>query len=116
MHSHWTNKVNAQSVADTTVYDNVHTTDVTNQKALAMIDEAAASGNQFFMMVAPGKTDSPVKSDNHFSRTNFSTVAPHLQSGKGTSSSIPPVPAGFAAQFVNEQAPRGANWNPDEPR
>ena len=58
LHSHWTDGVNAQSVADTTAYDGTHTTDVTNKKALDMIDEAASDGKQFFMMVAPGECQS----------------------------------------------------------
>jgi hypothetical protein len=56
LHSLWTNGVNAQSTADTTQYNGIHTTDVTSKKALDMIDEAANDGNQFFMMVAGGKS------------------------------------------------------------
>jgi hypothetical protein len=34
-----------------------HTTDVIQKKALDMLDDAASTGDQFFMMVAPGKQD-----------------------------------------------------------
>jgi hypothetical protein len=61
LHSLWTNGVNAQSTADTTQYNGVHTTDVTSKKALDMIDEAANDGNQFFMMVAGGKSTVSLK-------------------------------------------------------
>jgi hypothetical protein len=38
-----------------TPYDGTHTTHVTQEKALAMLDGAAATGEQFFMMVTPGE-------------------------------------------------------------
>lgn len=37
-----------------TGYKGVHTTDVTQEKAIELIDHASDSGNQFFMMIAPG--------------------------------------------------------------
>ena len=49
-HSHWTNGY-TDSI---TPFPGIHTTDVTQSKALAMIDHAADSKEQFFMMVAPG--------------------------------------------------------------
>lgn len=55
LQSRWTNKVNAQSLSDVTAFPGVHTTDVTTQKALAMIDAATAAGRQFFMMVTGGQ-------------------------------------------------------------
>lgn len=54
LNSEWTNDANAASSGDVTQYPNTHTTDVTNKKALDMIDEAASDGKQFFMMVAGG--------------------------------------------------------------
>lgn len=58
--SHWTDRVDAESLADVTPFKGIHTTDVTEQKALAMLDDAADRGGQFFMMVAPGKIDAYV--------------------------------------------------------
>lgn len=50
--SHWTD-----GYTDTiTAYDGIHTTDVTQEKALAVLDDAAATGEQFFMMVTPGES------------------------------------------------------------
>ena len=49
--SHWTNGY----TDDITGYKGIHTTDVTQTKALAMLDDAVKSKDQFFMMVAPGK-------------------------------------------------------------
>lgn len=46
--------MDADSDADITAFPGVHTTDVTEQKALAMLDDAAARGGQFYMQVAPG--------------------------------------------------------------
>ena len=37
-----------------TPYKGIHTTDVIEDKALRMLDDAIQSNNQFFMMVAPG--------------------------------------------------------------
>ena len=54
-HSRWTD-----GYTDTiTPFDNIHTTNVTQEKALAFLDDAAAMGEQFFMMVAPGKLSFP---------------------------------------------------------
>jgi hypothetical protein len=50
--SHWTNGY----TDELTGYKGIHTTDVTQTKALAMLDDAAKSKDQFFMMVAPGKS------------------------------------------------------------
>lgn len=58
-----------------------------------MLDSAAGSGNQFFMMVAP--------------------VAPHQEVWHG--SRAPPVPEAFKGKFNGSLAPRTANFNPDEP-
>ena len=58
-----------------------------------MLDGAASSGNQFFMMVAP--------------------VAPHQETWHGTRP--PPVPAAFKGKYDNVPAPRTGNWNPDKP-
>ena len=49
--SKWTNGY----TDDVSSYKGIHTTDVTQEKALAMIEDAATSGDQFFMMVAPGE-------------------------------------------------------------
>lgn len=38
-----------------TPYDGIHTTHVTQEKALVVLDDAAATGEQFFMMVTPGE-------------------------------------------------------------
>ena len=54
--SHWTDRVDAESEADIKPHKGVHTTDVTHQKALAMIDQAAKAGGQFYMQVATGET------------------------------------------------------------
>jgi N-acetylglucosamine-6-sulfatase len=55
LNSHYTNKINAASDADITGYPAQHTTVVTEQKALAFLDDAASRGGQFYMQVAPGK-------------------------------------------------------------
>jgi N-acetylglucosamine-6-sulfatase len=55
LNSHYTNKINAASDADITGYPDQHTTVVTEQKALAFLDDAASRGGQFYMQVAPGK-------------------------------------------------------------
>ncbi|KAK3053173.1 hypothetical protein LTR09_005799 [Extremus antarcticus] len=94
LQSRWTNKVNAQSLSDVTAFPGIHTTDVTTQKALAMIDAATAAGKQFFMMVTG--------------------VAPHLQSGQGTGMT-PPVPSKYANTYKGSKAPRSANFNPQSP-
>ena len=47
-HSRWTNNGAIKA------FHNVHTTSVTQKKALSFIDAAANAGEQFFMMVAPG--------------------------------------------------------------
>lgn len=49
--SHWTNGY----TDEVTGFKGVHTTDVTESKSLKMLDDAAKSGDQFFMMVAPGE-------------------------------------------------------------
>lgn len=88
--SHWTN-----GYTDVvTPYKGVHTTDVTQTKALAMIDEAAGSGDQFFMMVAP--------------------VAPH-EEVTGGGPLPPPVPDKWKGKFADRVSPRTGNFNPDEP-
>ena len=48
--SHWTNDY----TSTLTQHNGVHTTNVTQTKALDFLDDAAAAGEQFFMMVAPG--------------------------------------------------------------
>ena len=54
--SSWTNQVDATDEHEHVRYfENQHTTDVTEQKAVAMLDEAVGSGEQFFMMVAGGR-------------------------------------------------------------
>jgi hypothetical protein len=53
--SHWTNGYTDKI----TGYNGIHTTAVTQTKALAMLDEAAKTNDQFFMMVAPGNTHFP---------------------------------------------------------
>lgn len=88
LHSHWTNGVNAQSVADTTAYDNIHTTDVTNKKALDMIDEAANDGNQFFMMVASGKSVLSLKLIKCAYRLHSGATSPIRRESHGSASSI----------------------------
>jgi arylsulfatase A-like enzyme len=52
-HSRWTNGY----TSTITLYDGIHTTNVTQQKALAFLDDAAEKGEQFFMMVTPGKLE-----------------------------------------------------------
>ena len=89
-HSHWVSQPNASKIHH---YPGVHTTYVTKQKALDFLDDAAQSGEQFFLMVAP--------------------VAPHAQIGG--KSSVPPPPDSEKGNFLNAQAPRGVNWNPDDP-
>ena len=61
-------------------------------KALAMLEQAASSGNQFFMMVAP--------------------VAPHQETWHGNRA--PPVPEAWKGVYDNVSAPRTGNWNPAE--
>ena len=61
MHSRWTNHADARTLADTTIYDNIHTTNLTKQKAFEMIDQASEAGGQFFLMVAPGESLIDVK-------------------------------------------------------
>lgn len=87
--SHWTNAM----TNDVVPFIGTHTTDVTQTKALAMLDDAATSGNQFFMMVAP--------------------VAPHQESWHGIRP--PPVPERYRGMFANATTPKSANWNPDTP-
>ena len=87
--SRWTNGY----TDDLTPFPGIHTTDVTKKKALDMLDSAASSGNQFFMMVAP--------------------VAPHQETWHGTRP--PPVPAAYRGKFSGAQAPRTGNFNPDSP-
>ena len=52
-HSHWTNGENNDEISK---FKGIHTTDVIHQKALDYIDQAVAAKDQFFMMVAPGKS------------------------------------------------------------
>ena len=49
-YSHWTDGYTNEYKG----HPGIHTTTVTEQKALKMLDKAAAKGDQFFMMVAPG--------------------------------------------------------------
>ena len=88
-HSHWTNGKSDKI----SKFPGIHTTHVTQEKALKAIDDAAQHKHQFFMMVAP--------------------VAPHVEIAGGVHQ--PPPPASFKGQFLNRQAPRRANWNPDKP-
>lgn len=74
--------------------DGKHTTLVTEQKALHMIDDAADNKKQFFMMVTP--------------------VAPHVQIAKGNGTAPPPPPA-WKGKFANAKAPRNADFNADTP-
>ncbi|KAK5173343.1 uncharacterized protein LTR77_002024 [Saxophila tyrrhenica] len=74
-------------------YKGTHTTDVTQEKALSMLDDAASSGDQFFMMVAP--------------------VAPHQELKGGVKP--PPVPEAWRGKFAGAKAPRTPNFNPDSP-
>ena len=87
-HSQWTNG-NSDNY---TPFDGTHTTDVTEDKSLVMLDKAAESGEQFFMMIAP--------------------VAPHAEVDHGTRP--PPVPVGYRGRFRDHKAPRTGNFNPDE--
>lgn len=89
-HSHWTNGYTSKI----TPFDNIHTTNVTQQKALDMIDDAAKAGEQFFMQIAP--------------------VAPHVQLANGTASA-PPAPEEFKGMYSDRVSPRVPNWNPDTP-
>ena len=58
--SHWTNRVNAtHGLKDVDSFPDIHTTDVTERKALDMLDDAAERGNQFYMQIAPGKAKRP---------------------------------------------------------
>ena len=88
-HSHWTNG-KAEKISK---FPGVHTTHVTQLKALKAIEDAAKHKKQFFMMIAP--------------------VAPHVEIAGGVHQ--PPPPASFKGQFTNRKAPRRANWNPDKP-
>lgn len=85
-HSHWTNGY-TKKITD---YPGIHTTNVTQTKALAMLDQAVDTGNQFFMMVAP--------------------VAPHQELTSGTYP--PPIPEQWKGVFNNRTAPRTENFNP----
>jgi arylsulfatase A-like enzyme len=87
-HSHWTNGKSSKI----SNYPGVHT-HVTQLKALKAIDDAAKNKHQFFMMVAP--------------------VAPHVEIAGGVK--VPPPPANFKGKFLNQKAPRHANWNPEKP-
>ena len=49
--------MNATSKSDIEGFKGEHTTLVTEQKALDMLDDAAARGGQFYMQIAPGKYD-----------------------------------------------------------
>ena len=69
-----------------------HTTDVTETKSLAMLDQAAQANNQWFMMVAP--------------------VAPHQEIADGVHA--PPAPEGYKDLFLDREAPRRDNFNPEE--
>ncbi len=88
LNSHYTNKVNATNEkTDITGYKGTHTSVVTQEKALAMLDDAADRGGQFYMQVAPGKYKFWLIS---LSKSAHSiAVAPHQQIGGG--SSIPPM-------------------------
>lgn len=88
-HSHWTNG-NTKNIK---AYPGVHTTHVNALKALNWLDDLAKSKDQFFMMLA--------------------TVAPHQSIAGGTGA--PPPPPNEEGMFLNEQAPRRRNFNPDKP-
>lgn len=73
-----------------------HTTWVTRDKAENFIDDAADSGEQFFMMVAP--------------------VAPHAQMKYwGYPQAPPPPPKEYDHLFNDAVSPRTPNFNPDDP-
>ena len=75
-----------------------HTTNLTTQKALAYIEDAAQANEPFFMMVAP--------------------IGPHVELlGYGKNRVHAPVPqAKYADAFADETVPRTPNFNPDSPR
>ena len=86
-HSRWSHG----ETADILKYDGQHTTEVTEMKALEMIDQAANASNPFFMMIAP--------------------VAPHQEIAGSVHA--PPPPKGYEDRFSDEIAPRRENFNPD---
>ena len=89
-HSHWSNDY----LSKVSKFPGVHTTHVTQQKALAALDDAAQHDQPFFMMVAP--------------------VAPHVEIAGGVHA--PPPPDSQKGNFLNRQAPRRPNFNPDKAR
>lgn len=88
-HSRWTNGY----TGDILKYNGEHTTDVTENKTMEMLDQAAAADNQWFMMVAP--------------------VAPHQEIAGGVHA--PPAPEGYKDLFLDRETPRTGNWNPEAP-
>ena len=85
LNSHYTNKVNAVGDADITGYKGMHTTEVLQQKALAMIDDAANRSGQFYMQIAPGKQPCIMLGLTiSFVALTTCIVAPHLQIGGGS--------------------------------
>lgn len=90
--SMWTNGESSELKS----FPGIHTTTVTQSKALEKIDHASDSGNQFFMMVAP--------------------VAPHQQAKTSGSDHnlAPPIPDKFKGMFDHRIAPRRANFNPED--
>lgn len=88
-HSHWSNGYTSKI----TNFPGIHTTHVTQEKALTAIEDAAKHDHQFFMMVAP--------------------VAPHVEIAGGVHP--PPPPDNFKGHFLNAKPPHTENWNPDTP-
>ncbi|KAK5162800.1 uncharacterized protein LTR77_011172 [Saxophila tyrrhenica] len=92
LNSHYTNKPNAATAADITGYKGMHTTEVLEEKALAMIDDAASKGGQFYMQIAPEVVECHADPNDAINR-----------------------PAKYEAMFADRQAPRTSNFNPVEP-
>lgn len=90
MKSHWVSQ-REKKVED---HSGTHTTLVLQEKALDMLETAASSEEQFFMMVAP--------------------VAPHVEVEGGQQP--PTSPPMFKSKFTGQNAPRYPNFNPDQPR
>ena len=88
-HSAWTNGYTKK----VSKFPGIHTTHVTQERALAAIEDAAKHKHQFFMMIAP--------------------VAPHVEIAGGVHE--PPPPNRYKGHFLNQKAPRRENFNPDKP-
>lgn len=89
--SHWSSQGKDSKILK---YPNVHTTLVTQQKAINAIDDAASHDQPFFLMVAP--------------------VAPHNEMRRGTHA--PPPPPEFEHSYIGSKSPQTDNYNPDVPR